>query len=609
MRRLLLSSACAFACLALATPAVDAADTKAARSPNAATNTPLHATPAWVSRSNEVAQPLLKVQAEFAPEFASFFGLPGYDDRVADFGPNNGERQRAAIRSAKGTLETELKTEENPNVRQDIGILLHAADQQIEGSELNERLLLPFADIGQLVFQGEQSLLQDQVDPARRPKALARLETYVGLTKDSTPITTLARQRYEERLANPALLKPTKAEVEQALRNADTYTKGIRDLFGKYKIEGGDQALAAMDKQMKEYVAWVRNTVLPSAREDTRLPPELYAFQLKQVGIDITPQELIQRAQFEFMETRNAMQQLAPLVAKAKGIKAEDYREVIRELKKKQLDKASIEPYFRNTVLPELEKQIATHRVVDLPNRPMVMRLASAAESAAQPAPHFLPAPLIGNTGQQGQFVLPLGNPASAGKDGKSAAYDDFTYQAGAWTLTAHEGRPGHELQFTAMVERGVSLARTLFAFNSVNVEGWALYAEAEMVPYEPLDGQLIALQLRLLRAARAMLDPMLNLGLIDRERANQVLMQDVVLSEPMARQELGRYTFNMPGQAGAYFYGYSRIMELRMETELALGAKFDRKAYNNFLLDQGLLPPDQLAKAVREVFVPAHRS
>ena len=283
-------------------------------------------------------------------------------------------------------------------------------------------------------------------------------------------------------------------------------------------------------------------------------------------------------------------------------------RDVIRELKKKQLSKGSVEGYFRNTVMPELEKQIGAHRVVDLPNRPMVMRLASAAESAAQPAPHFLPAPLIGNTGQQGQFVLPLGNPASAGKDGKSAAYDDFTYEAGAWTLTAHEGRPGHELQFTAMVERGISVARTLFAFNSVNVEGWALYAEAEMVPYEPIDGQLIALQLRLMRAARAMLDPMLNLGLIDRERANQVLMQDVVLSEPMARQELDRYTFNAPGQAGAYFYGYSRIMELRMETELTLGAKFDRMAYNNFLLDQGLLPPDQLAKAVREVFVPAQR-
>jgi uncharacterized protein (DUF885 family) len=100
-------------------------------------------------------------------------------------------------------------------------------------------------------------------------------------------------------------------------------------------------------------------------------------------------------------------------------------------------------------------------------------------------------------------------------------------------------------------------------------------------------------------------LDPGLNLGLIDRERARQVLEEDVGLSEPMARQELDRYTFNAPGQAGSYFYGYTRIMELRAQTELALGDRFDRKAFNDFLLDQGLLPPDLLAKAVREQFVP----
>lgn len=97
----------------------------------------------------------------------------------------------------------------------------------------------------------------------------------------------------------------------------------------------------------------------------------------------------------------------------------------------------------------------------------------------------------------------------------------------------------------------------------------------------------MIALQFRLLRAARAMLDPMLNLGLIDRERARLVLEHDVGLSPAMARQELDRYTFNAPGQAGSYFYGYSRILELRMQTELALGPAFDRQAFNDFLLDQ----------------------
>ncbi len=45
------------------------------------------------------------------------------------------------------------------------------------------------------------------------------------------------------------------------------------------------------------------------------------------------------------------------------------------------------------------------------------------------------------------------------------------------------------------------------------------------------------------------------------------------------------------------------------METELALGDKFDRLAFNNFLLDQGLLPPDPLAKAVREQFIPAQKA
>jgi uncharacterized protein (DUF885 family) len=145
-----------------------------------------------------------------------------------------------------------------------------------------------------------------------------------------------------------------------------------------------------------------------------------------------------------------------------------------------------------------------------------------------------------------------------------------------------------------------------VFAFNSVNVEGWALYAEAETKPFEPLDGQLFALQARLMRAARAFLDPMLNLGLITRERAHDILTQEVCLSEPMARQEIDRYTFRAPGQACAYFYGYTQLLELRTATEIALGPKFDRQAFNDYLLGEGLLTPQLLAKAVREKFIPA---
>jgi uncharacterized protein (DUF885 family) len=560
--------------------------------------------PAWVETSNRYAQILLQAQAPFQPEYASFFGIPGYDDQVADLGPDNAKRYRQATAKAKAELQTKLQLERDPNVRQDLEIMIAAADQNIEGSELNEKYLLPWSDAPQMVFNGINGLLSDQTPAERRAKALDRLKRYVGLAPGSTAVATLAQQRYEEKLADGQLLPPTKLEVERAVGNVDTYVSGVRELFAKYKIAGAEEALDAMEKQLKSYNEWTRTQVLPKARTDTRLPPELYAYQLKQYGIDIDPALLMRRAQLEFMETRAAMQQLAPLVAKAKGIDATDYREVIKALKKNSIANDKLETYYRG-IIDRIDPIIVREKIVDVPNRPMQMRLGSPAESAAQPAPHFLPAPLVGNTGQQGTFVLPLGNPD---KDGKGKNYDDFNFDAVAWTLSAHEGRPGHELQFTAMVERGVSLARSMFAFNSVNVEGWALYAEAEMVPYEPLEGQLIALQFRLLRAARAMLDPSLNLGLTDRERARLVLEEDVGLSEPMARQELDRYTFNAPGQAGSYFYGYTRILELRMQTELALGKRFDRKAFNNFLLDQGLLPPDQLAKAVEEQFVPAQR-
>ena len=559
-------------------------------------------TAVWVDTSNRYAQILLRAQLRFQPESASFFGIPGYDDKVADLGPDNPARFRKATADAKTSLQEKLRLERDPNVRQDLEIMIQAADDSIESAEVNERLVLPFADAPQLVFQGLNGLLSDQTPADRRAKALDRLKAYTGTAPGSAPITELARQRYEERVDNTELLRPTKLQVEQALNNVEAYRKGIRQLFKQYKVIGSEQALKTLDRQFTDYVIWVRNDVLPTARTDTTLPPELYALQLKQVGIDIPPALLIQRARLAFMETRAAMERLAPLVAKEKGIEATDYRSVIRALKRDIIPNDQLETRYR-TVIDAIDPIIHRERIVDVPNRPMVMRLGSEAESAAQPAPHFLPAPLVGNTGQQGQFVLPISNPAA---NGKAEAYDDFNFPSVAWTLSAHEGRPGHELQFTAMLERGVSLARSLFAFNSVNVEGWALYAEAEMIPYEPLDGQLMALQFRLLRATRAMLDPMLNLGMIDRPRAEKVLIEDVGVSKAMARQELDRYTFNAPGQAGSYFYGYARILELRAETELALGDKFDRLAFNNFLLDQGMLPPDLLAKAVREQFVPA---
>ncbi|MCE7904063.1 MAG: DUF885 domain-containing protein, partial [Gammaproteobacteria bacterium PRO9] len=285
-------------------------------------------------------------------------------------------------------------------------------------------------------------------------------------------------------------------------------------------------------------------------------------------------------------------------------LSASTYPEVIRALRQQQVGNDAILPLYESH-LATIEQIIRRGRLVSLPERAAIIRLATPAESAAQPAPQLLPPRLIDNQGERGQFVLPLAMPSTDGKT-PGAQLTDFSFDAATWTITAHEVRPGHELQFARMVEGGVSLARALFAFNSVNVEGWALYAEAETQPYLPLDGQLIALQFRLLRAARAFLDPGLQSGDISLEEARRVLVDDVVITDAFADQELQRYTFRAPGQATSYFYGYQRLLDLRARCEVALGKAFDRQRFHDFVLDQGLLPPDMLAKAVMTGFVPA---
>jgi hypothetical protein len=561
------------------------------------------AAPEWVQRSNANAQVLIAPFAKFAPEFAGYMGVPGLDAEILDLKPGYVDRQIEATRKAVATLQERLSAEKDPAVKQDLQILIDAAERHIEGDELARKLQLPFFSVTSTVFQGMRALLDDQVEPERRKAALVRLRRYAGVESGYEPVADLAQARIRERLRVKGLLGPVKDEVEKELGNSPAYVKGIEELFKKYNITGYEADYAKLQQQLTAYDEFVHREILPRARTDFRQPPELYAFSLKQAGVDMPVDELMSRAQVAFEEIQTQMQMLAPLVAKEKGWKLTDYRDVLAELKKEQLAGEAILPLYQQRI-KDLEKIIRDHEIVTLPQREMRIVLASEAESAAIPAPNFRPPRMIGNTGEMGTFLLPLRIPGKAG-EGK-LGFDDFTFAAASWTLTAHEGRPGHELQFSSMIERGVSLARALFAMNSTNAEGWGLYAEAEAQPYEPLEAQMVTLQHRLMRSARAFLDPGLQTGQTTREQATRILRSDVCLSEAMALQEVERYTFWAPGQAPSYFVGYNRLLEIREIAERELGAKFDRKRFNDFILSQGLLPPKLLRKAVMEEFVPA---
>jgi uncharacterized protein (DUF885 family) len=108
------------------------------------------------------------------------------------------------------------------------------------------------------------------------------------------------------------------------------------------------------------------------------------------------------------------------------------------------------------------------------------------------------------------------------------------------------------------------------------------------------------------MRAGRAFLDPELQEGKITPEEAMRVMQDDVVLSKALATEELERFTFRSPGQAVSYYDGFTRLLEIRQAAEKAMGAKFDAGKFHDFVLAQGMLPPNLLRKAVMEDFVGA---
>jgi hypothetical protein len=560
----------------------------------------------WVTRSNENAKVLLGVLAKYSPETASQLGADGYDEAITDLTRDTYDAQAADLRGTVDDYQRRLASESDPRVKQDLAILIQAGQDNLTSNALARKYFIPYVDMTGFVFGVVQRTLDPRIPPARQQTLLARLGKYSGTTKGFRPSTELAKERTLERIkADPKLIGPYRGEVERVLSNYPTLIAGIKDLLSKSSLKGWQKSYAALEKQLGAYNEWLKSDLLPRARADHLLPPEVYADNLHQFGVDIAPEEMIAKALTSFAEIRNQMNITAGLIAAQRGLPEADYHAVIKKLKEQQIPADQVMPLYHER-LAMIESAIRANHIVTLPERAASIRLASPAENAQQPAPHMSPPRLIGNTGEYGEFVLTTGMAPDA--SGKGLVFDDFSHQGATWTLTAHEARPGHELQFAKMIEAGVSTARAVFAFNSVNVEGWGLYAEAEMQQFEPLDGQLFALQARAQRAARAFLDPMVNLGRITPDDVKSFLMDEVGLSEGMATQEMQRYVFRAPGQATSYFYGYQRLMETRQAAQLALRGNFDRQAFNDFVLAQGLMPPALLRRAVMEDFVPGRQ-
>src|SRR3954470_11608487 len=272
--------------------------------------------PEWVKRSNEIATRVLTIQARVNPEGSRQSGIEGFDDQITDFGPGIEDRQDKASAEAMAVVNDALATEKDPLVHEDLEIMAKRLAQNRKGIELNRRYQLPYVNAAQFMFSSLQALLDEQVKPEKRQLALVRLRKYAGVEPGFKPTVTLIESRLNDKLQDPNLLAPSKLQVDKNLATNRLTVEGIESLFKRFNVTGYEDAYAQLKLQLTEYDGFVREKILPKARADFRLPPELYQFQLEQFGIDIPQTQLVAMAHRAYDEIRAEMQSVAAQVAK-----------------------------------------------------------------------------------------------------------------------------------------------------------------------------------------------------------------------------------------------------------------------------------------------------
>ena len=168
-------------------------------------------------------------------------------------------------------------------------------------------------------------------------------------------------------------------------------------------------------------------------------------------------------------------------------------------------------------------------------------------------------------------------------------------------TLAYHEAIPGHHYQIAIAQQLDLPSFRRGADFTAY-VEGWALYAErlvAELGLYEnDVYGNLGRLQAEAFRAARLVVDTGIHTKHWTFDQAVDFMVENTGMTEYSMQREVSRY-ISLPGQATAYYIGYTKILEVRQRVMDELGNQFDLKEFHNLLLGSGAMPLDILEQVM----------
>jgi hypothetical protein len=544
----------------------------------------------WKKDSDKISKAYANSLARLDPEEFSIMGLTKFDAEVTPYSKNYDHERYVHAYKWKEKFVRFLETEKNPELRTDINILLDVAKLRMEEFELvKEAGIVPFQPLTQSVYNTLSYFFRPDAPANKIASAMARFRKYVRGEGTTLPLVDgytafmLSRMSYLEQNKRRGFW-PSKVEIQTYLDNSEQYLAGIEKMLSTWKSDEWKRDFAEFKNQDEDFRKFLKKKVYPYARNSNVMPEKVYTFKLKTSGIYSSPRELIETASADYKKTYAAFKKLALKVGESLELDHKDPASVITFLRIKSVsnDKELMDLY--GSITDEIFNIIQEKKLLTLPKRPEYkLRFASKLEAQITPSPQFLSSPWLTKTKVPAQFILP--------RVEDTHGMDDYNYVQSIYTLIAHEAIPGHALQFERFGESGSTIARGHFAFNNANVEGWALYSEDMILPHVPDDVKLIFYQRLLWRQARMFLDPQLNLGLIKPERVLDLYTNELGFSEGLAKSELKRYSYILPGQAPSYYYGLKIILDTKAKVKDKPDTILDEKCFNDALLNSGILP------------------
>ncbi len=542
---------------------------------------------AWDSRLSET------------PEFATYIGFPGHNDRWSDFSPAGIEHRHGLLREQLKTAQSIDRSRLTESEQVDLDLYRRRLESLIEGFRFpaEETMLTQYDGIQQDVPRALATA--PAVTPRDYADLLARLNALPTLVDQN--IALLDKGLAAGTTPPKNLMMGVPGQV-RALLNDDSLKSPLLAPFRRISsssVPPDDQerivreAVRAYEKNaapaFRKLLSFLTETYIPRARESISLAavPDgaaWYAYAVrKATTTDLTPSQIHEIGLAEVKRIRAEMNKTIA----ATGFQG-SFAEFVRFL--------HTDPRFfydRPEDLVEGYRAIAAR--ADL-------QAASLFGTWPSLPYRVLPIP---------EAIAPLRATAyyepgsvAAGRPG-NCFVNTFDLKARPkWEMEAlalHECM-GHHLQVSLAQEiKAVPKWRNYHDYTAF-VEGWGLYAESlgdEMGFYRDPYFKFGRLSYEMWRAIRLVVDTGIHSQGWTRQQAIDYFRKNTAQDDRAIEAEISRYATS-PGLALAYKIGELKIKELRATAQKELGPAFDLRAFHDELLRHGALPLDLLEQNVK---------